>query len=296
MPLGAWRHFGERFELAPTPQECGAVPDSYAAVPLPPPAAYSVTADLGCVIEGEILPRLMLAHRDKPRPTRLPVAHRPTPDQIARFSALLLDPREADVTAHVLGLLDEGLSLESLLLELLAPAARHLGELWESDDCDFVDVTMAVGRLQAIARTLCARLEDEAGPSTGRTILLLPCPGETHTFCLAIVASFFREAGWQVTTTGVDAGLNLVDLVQVEWFDVIGFTLSCEVLLPALTEAVRDLRKASCNRGLRVIVGGPHFLRRPDHVHLVGADATAGDGRIAPDVAESLLEKRARAC
>lgn len=256
----------------------------------------SLRAELGRVIEGEILPRLMLAHRDAVQPTRLSIERRPSQEQIDRFCTMLLDPREKDVTGHVLSLLDEGLPLDTLLLDLLAPTARHLGVLWEEDECDFVDVTVAVGRLHAVARELCARLEDDAGPSNGRSILLLPCPGETHIFCLSLVASFFREAGWEVTTAGSDPGLDMLDLVRVEWFDVIGLTLSCEVLLPQMAQAVRDLRKASCNRGTRILVGGPYFSNFPDHVHAVGADATAADGRIAPRIAESLLEKRARAC
>ena len=276
--MGAWRHFGKG--SPDTAQHEG----------------FSLQSDLSRIIEGEILPRLMLAHREAVEPTRLRVERRPSPHQIATFSALLLDPAADDVTEHVLALLDEGLSLDSLLLDLLAPAARHLGELWEEDECDFMDVTVAIGRLHAVTRELCARMEVETGPANGRSILLVPCPGETHVFCLSIVASFFREAGWEVTTAGADPGFDLAAFVKAEWFDVIGLTLSCDVLLPALTEAVRDLRKASCNRGVRVIVGGPLFTRCPEQVHVAGADAMAGDGRIAPGLAESLLEKRAQAC
>lgn len=298
--MGEWRHFGERLEFATLARECGGVPDLFRPAPGGEAGEISrsdsLRAELGRVIEGEILPRLMLAHRDAEQPARRDLKRGPSQEQIDRFSTMLLDPREENVTAHVMSLLDEGLPLDNLLLDLLAPAARHLGALWEEDACDFMDVTLGVGRLHAVARELYNRLEDEAGPSNGRSILLLACPGETHVFCLSLVASFFREAGWEVTTAGSDPGLDMIDLVRVEWFDVIGLTLSCEVLLPAMTQAVRDLRKASCNRSARIIVGGPYFSSHPDHVQAVGADATADDGRFAPRVAESLLEKRARAC
>ncbi|GJE54662.1 MULTISPECIES: cobalamin B12-binding domain-containing protein [Methylobacterium] len=296
--MGAWRHYGRGFEPAAAPPECGSVP-SHSPSRAPDTAkhdGFSLQGDLARIIEGEILPRLMLAHREAAEPTRLMVERRPSQDQIAQFSALLLDPAADDITEHVLALLDEGLSLDSLLLDLLAPAARHLGELWEEDECDFLDVTVAIGRLHAVTRELCSQMEGESGRGNGRSILLLPCPGETHIFCLSIVASFFREAGWEVTTTGADPGFDLVELVRAEWFDVIGLTLSYDVLLPALTQAVRDLRKASCNRQVRVMVGGPLFVRHPEQVRLAGADAMASDGKIAPGIAESLLEKRAQAC
>lgn len=301
--MGDWRHFSEPAELTLALQDCATSPGGdpsrgFSPSDLPPrpdpdrsrnAIAY---AELSRVVEAEILPRLMLAHRVAARATPAAETRRPTVDQIARFSGLLLS-NDDDATSHVIALLDEGLTLDTLLLDLLAPAARHLGELWEADECDFVDVTVALGRLQAIARELCTRLETGAVPEQGRSILLMPCPGETHLFGLSLAASFFREAGWDVSLGANRSVAELVDLVRGEWFEVIGLSLSCEVHIAAMTEAVRALRTASRNRGVRVLVGGPYFARMPGDGPRVGADAAAADGRSAPAIAESLLELRA---
>lgn len=192
----------------------------------------------------------------------------------------------------VADLLSRGLPLESLLVDLLAPAARHLGSLWEEDECDFLAVTTALGRLQIIARMLCARLESEP-PPRGRSVLLLPCPGETHVFGIVIVASAFREAGW---TVGLPDGGPGVLAVAREHFDVVGLSLASDVHLPALAPAIAALRAASCNPDMRILVGGAYFARHPEQVGAVGADACATVAGSAPDIAESLLEMRARAC
>jgi methanogenic corrinoid protein MtbC1 len=238
----------------------------------------------------------MLVHRGR---TALPPAVRdrqPTNEDIEQLCDLLLARVEGDLTIHLLRFLDEGLTLESVLVELLTPAARQLGQLWEDDTCDFVEVTVALGRLQAVVRDLCARFGDESVTPQNRSILILPCPGETHVFCLAVLAGIFRESGWDVTTAGLDPGLDPTELVTREWFDVIGLTLSCDVLFPILSQTIAALRSASRNPALRILVGGPYFVRHPDHVGLVGADATAEDGRLAPLISESLLEMRSRAC
>lgn len=305
--MGDLRHFGERLETgAVTRAEsdvCEAHPLASFEQPSPsvldrpkPVASGSLHGHLARVIEGEILPRLMLAHKAGVRPAERIAGSRPTPDQIAQFCTLLLTRSNEDMTPHVLALLDEGLSLESLLLELLAPAARHLGELWEEDECDFVDVTVATGRLQGIMRDLCARLESDAAPARGNSILLLPCPGETHNFGLSMVATIFREAGWDVVYPDHGAGVDPIEFARVEWYDVIGLSLGCEIFLPALGEAVRSLRRVSRNRSVRIMVGGPLFALHPDYVTLVGADATADNAHVAPGIAESLLDLRARAC
>lgn len=262
------------------------------------PASYALFERpdaLARLIEGEILPRLMLVHREA-APARTPAARRPTAEEAARFAALLLGPGGSlagdDVRPAVADLLTRGLPLESLLVDLLAPAARHLGALWEEDECDFLAVTTALGRLQVIARMLCARLESEP-PQRGRSVLLLPCPGETHVFGLVIVASAFREAGW---TVGLPDGGPGVLAVAREPFDLVGLTLACDVHLPALAPAIAALRAASCNPELRVVVGGEFFARNPDEAGRAGADACITDARSAPETADALLEKRAGAC
>jgi len=287
------REFGGLIEGRERFAPAADLPCQWSPAPRSAPTDAPERDTLARIVEAEILPRLMLAHRDPPPPVRLPVAHRPMPEQVARFCTLLLAPDDGDVTPHVLALLDDGLSLDGLMLDLLAPSARHLGALWEEDECDFVDVTLALGRLQAVARQMCARLET-GGPAAGALrVLLVPGPGETHLFGLSLVASFFREAGWDTTIATSEQSLGLA---RAEWFDVIGLSLSCDVYVGACADAVRVLRGLSRNRAVRVMAGGPIFERDPDALRRVGADATAPDGLHAPAIAESLLEMRARAC
>lgn len=245
-----------------------------------------IHASLAQIIEGEILPRLALAHREDPRPS-VPIARAPTPERVTAFAQALMRDDLAD--GHVRALLEEGLPLDVLLLDLLAPAARHLGYLWEVDEVDFLDVTAGLRHLHSLARALCTRLEKGALPSDGRRILLTPCPGETHLFSLALVASFFREAGWDVVLADSDDE-EPIALVRAEWFDLIGVSLSCDVLLPQMANLISELRAASSNPGVRVIVGGPLFLRDPGCAAAVGADAAAEDGRTAVRIAETMVK------
>lgn len=244
-----------------------------------------IHAGLARIIESEILPRLALAHQEGKRP-HSPAARAPTPERVAALAQALMEG--SPHAEWVRALLEEGLSLDALLLDLFAPAARRLGQLWEEDEADFLDVAAALGRLQSLTRSVCAHSEGADVPLNGRRVLLLPCPGETHLFSLALVASFFREAGWEVVlSTGLDQ--DPAALIQAERFDLIGISLSCDVLLPVMAEFVAKLRGASSNPGVRVMVGGPLFLRDPASATAVGADAAADDGRSAVAVAEALF-------
>lgn len=257
--------------------------------------AIRLQRDLARVVEAEIIPRLMLAHRIEPAPE--PTEVLPSAEQIAAFTTLMLDPAGDDVESRLAELLASGLGTDSLLLDLMAPTARHLGTLWEEDLCDFVEVTRAMGRLQRIMREVTSRFRSEAeAPAVNRKILLLPCPGDSHRFGLTVVEQFFREAGWSVTCTLTQPDEDALRCIREEWFDIVGLSLACETLLPTMTETVTALRRASRNAALRVVVGGPAFMDDPDSFRRVGADASAGDARTALSVAECLLDLPVRPC
>ncbi|MDP4025416.1 cobalamin B12-binding domain-containing protein [Methylobacterium sp. NEAU 140] len=290
------RDWGHVVDCQDSPPDWVAWPVASAAIDDAPGlhAACHAPGALFRLVEAEILPRLMLAHADGP--DRPAATRRPSPDETARFSALLLAPGPVDLDAEVRALLDGGLPLPTLLLDLLAPAARHLGVLWEEDASDFLAVTEGLGRLQAITRRLCDRLEGDPAES-GRSILLAPSPGETHGYGLALVASFFREAGWQARVAGGEASAEILQAMLAEgWYDALGLSLSCDVYLPGLRAAIPALRRASRNPALRVIVGGTWFARTGADAGAVGADACALDGRLAPGIAEALLDNRRLAC
>ena len=50
----------------------------------------------------------------------------------------------------------DGLPVERVLLDLLAPSARLMGEMWTADQVSFVDVTLGLSRIQQMLRQLRA--------------------------------------------------------------------------------------------------------------------------------------------
>ena len=245
-------------------------------------------------IENEIIPRLMLAHR-KPHEclTQPSVATAKVgPEDVTAFSRLVLAPDERLARSCIDLMRTRGISVEAIYVDLLAPVARHLGELWEEDLCDFTDVAMGLGRLQQILRELSGGLaEGGVQSSEGRRILLLPCPGEQHTFGLVMVGEFFRRAGWDVSGGPAEVKLDAASLVQGDRFDVVGLSLAGDTHLAELGQCIRAIRQRSLNPDVVVLVGGPAFLTHPEYLEQVRADAVAVDGRLAPGMADELVAR-----
>jgi len=260
-------------------------------------AAGNRMAQLALTIEREIIPRLMLVHRAVE--TEAPASARSSPalaaSEVHAFAKLALAQDEGLASAYVEQLVARGLSVERVYLDLLGPAAQYLGLLWEQDLCDFTDVTVGLGRLQRVMRELSPAFGKSVEyPANGRRVLLLPSPGEQHTFGLVMVGEFFRRSGWDVSGGAWESAADAPGLVASEWFDVVGLSLGAEIHLEALQQCITAIREASRNRDVAIMVGGPIFGARPECVAQVGADAMASDGRQAPALAEQAVVRRSQ--
>lgn len=247
-------------------------------------------------IEQEIVPRLVLARNALPDDaTPLAAAGpQPEPQDALELARLVVAADPAEANAFVEAMQDRGMPLDAVLLDVLAPAARRLGELWTDDRCDFTQVTMGLWRLHQLMRALSTGIDRPVlHRENDRQALLVPAPGEQHTFGLAMVAEFFRRAGWSVWSEPLASSNDLVGIVRSEWFAVVGFSVSSTSRLDSLATNIRRVRRGSRNPAVSIMVGGPAFIDHPELVALVGADATAADGRQAAMQAEALLALRA---
>jgi len=235
-------------------------------------------------VETEIVPRLVALYRGMTHgmPPRARAERGNIGEaQVVQFTDLVLKHHEPALVI-VRQLAEQGASAHELCLDLLAPSARRLGELWSADCCDFSDVTIALGRLQLMLRELAAAMVSTAPKAQQqRRALLLAVAGDQHTFGLAMVRDFFRAAGWRVSTDTPESLDTLKSLIKSEHFDVVGFSIGSERHVESLAAAVTTLRRHSRNAAVRVLVGGPLLLVRPDVAAQVGADATALDARQA---------------
>jgi methanogenic corrinoid protein MtbC1 len=247
-------------------------------------------------VESEIVPRLLLSRRSAPI-AAVPV-NAATPESVidardtAELARLLLSYDFEVPLAYVETIRYRGISVEQIYLELLAPTARRLGELWDRDECDFVQVTIALGRLQQLLQRLSLlQVEPPRRDATGQVprALLATAPGDQHAFGILLVTEFFRRSGWEVWNEFPDSGQELVDTVRAQRFSLVGLSAATEPHLNGLTSTIRQIRRASMNPAVCVMVGGPLLVTHPELARRLGADATACDGRQAALCAENAL-------
>jgi MerR family transcriptional regulator, light-induced transcriptional regulator len=232
-------------------------------------------------IEGEIVPRLVLARRvarsaENPRQTG---SKAPDSLDVSELVRLLLAHDVGVASAYIETVRQRGAGLEMVCLDLLAPAARLLGTMWEQDECDFMQVTVGLCRLHQLLRELSPEFRtEEDDRKSHRRILLVPCPGDQHTFGVSLVAQFLRRAGWDVWHEFPASGAEILEIVGTHWLAVVGLSVGNEAQIGEVSAMIRAIRSVSKNRAVGVLVGGPALLVKPELAMLVGADATAVDG------------------
>jgi hypothetical protein len=161
---------------------------------------------------------------------------------------------------------------------LFEPAARHLGDLLHDDQYSELDVTLGLCCLQTAIRTLSAGVPPQCPADySAPVVLVVPEPGEPHSFTAFLDSEFLWNAGWapQVEYPGSDQELQI--MLSTSWFDVLDLSLSTALRrghwLSRMSRTVALARRASRNPNLVVVVSGRAFAECEDAHQTVGADA-----------------------
>ncbi|WP_373488270.1 B12-binding domain-containing protein [Blastomonas sp.] len=209
---------------------------------------------------------------------------------IGRFSQDVLT-HEADVlTEAILVYLSRGIAAETLFIELIGPTARHLGQMWDNDACDFVDVTMGLWRLQQLVRAIALQAPPVDGwHNSGYTALFTTMPGDQHSLGTSILSECFQRAGWIVETLIEPDQSELFRAIGTKHFDLVGLTATMDTHIGTLPKLINAIRSVSCNPKISVMVGGPALGCDPARALALGADGTAPDASGALMIAGELV-------
>jgi methanogenic corrinoid protein MtbC1 len=209
------------------------------------------------------------------------------------FAQACLDTDPQAVFNHLDALRGKGMGAQTVFLDVITPAARHLGDLWDQDKMDFTLVAQGLLRMHHAMRHLGYETQD--GPQSAgdvRRIMLASAPGSQHILGLAMVSEFFRADHWQVVVEISTSEQALLHTVSHEWFDVIGLSVGLVEQLPAIPALIARLKTASRNPNAFVILGGPALLQTQMDGVALAADAISVNAAEAVKLAGELIINR----
>lgn len=169
------------------------------------------------------------------------------------------------------------LPMHTLAIQLFSPVAAHLGRLWCNDETDFIQVAVASTRLGMIVNHLSqTRGQAIRDRQKAKRVLLARTRGAMHTIGVSIVASCFRDMGWDVDG-GADLELDdsLYMRLSNSSYALLGISVG---RVDEVDECAEAIRRVQSNRGLskmKIAVGGPAVMKHPRAFGSIGADMVA---------------------
>ncbi len=189
-----------------------------------------------------------------------------------------------------------GTPLEALFLQIIQPAAQHLGQGWTDDRISFTDVTIALGLLQQLFSGLMDDFiaEYERGPqreADSPSAFFCTLPGTQHRLGVQMVRAFFARAGWN-TRLGQGDEPRLFSGMAAMTPDLIAVSLGSETDIRNAAAFILRARNVCRHFKPTIMVGGAAVPFFPSLVDRLDADIVSGDAVDALARATELVKER----
>jgi diguanylate cyclase (GGDEF)-like protein len=211
---------------------------------------------------------------------RRPVSDRPPRDYVQTYLRDAVRGNRQPAVRLALDLLDQRVSRERIVLDLLAEAQREVGKRWYCNELTPADEHLASGVTAAALDTLMGETSQPAG---GNLTVVTCAEGDFHSLAAQMFGELLREYGVGVTVLGASTPADVVaEFLVRSGADSLAISCSVPLFFPGTVRLI----DAAHRQGIPVIAGGPAFGSGPRRAERLGADAWA---LTAADAAAILL-------
>jgi methanogenic corrinoid protein MtbC1 len=193
------------------------------------------------------------------------------------LAALLAGASREALEVAVEEALWQDVEVPSLYLEVVQPAQREIGRLWQAKRIGVAEEHLAT----EISRTVVARLQAllPCEPSNGRRVVVACVEGELHDLGARMVADFLEMGGFDVRFLGANVPADtLAALVRKRPPDLLALSATASTSVAGLRRAVAAVRRVAGDR-IPIAAGGQVFQRTPALRLQLDIDLHAGDAR-----------------
>ena len=178
-------------------------------------------------------------------------------DQANEFVTLITRDGPQKTEPFIAELLNIGVSVDTIVLDLIPRIARKLGDQWVSDSLSFTEVTIATGRLQKLIYSLDHLFQEtRTHAPTAHSIFVSASPGSHHTLGPLILSNYFTWAGWNVHSESTPTQEGIQARVANQKLTAIAISVADYDQLDQLPKLIQSIRNKSLNPAIIVLTGG----------------------------------------
>jgi methanogenic corrinoid protein MtbC1 len=177
-------------------------------------------------------------------------------------------------------LLDAGMSLHDVYVEVLERAQHEIGRLWQTNRMSVAEEHYFTATTQLVIAQLYPRVFERA--PTRPTVVIACVAGELHEVGARMVADLLQLEGFDTHFVGANVPIpDLVRFIQNRKARVVGLSATIAAHLATLEQTIHAIRANPATASVRIVVGGYPFSRVAALWRRVGADACAANAREA---------------
>jgi methanogenic corrinoid protein MtbC1 len=184
--------------------------------------------------------------------------------------------------------LDADPDLRRLYMDVVQPAMREVGRLWQENVISVAEEHLATAITQAAMGHAFERAyvwHDRRTP----TLIAACAEDERHQMGLRMLCDLLELEGWDTSYLGASVPVeSLVSLVEKRKPDVVALSATIAPHLPRVRAAIAAIRASGVSPMPLIMVGGRALSNDPALATRLGADLTAADA----DEAVRLLSER----
>lgn len=184
------------------------------------------------------------------------------------------------------------MAVAQIYLQVLQPALREIGRLWQQNEISVADEHLAT----AITQAAMARLYEQVFTwqyGTGHTLIAACADVERHEIGLRMLCDLLELEGWETTYLGATVPVeSLVSMVRKRRPTAVALSVALVPHLPRLRTMIQAIREAMRDAQPVIVVGGRPFLDDPQLATRLGADFTAPDASAAVETLRARVEGR----
>jgi methanogenic corrinoid protein MtbC1 len=221
-------------------------------------------------------------------PVQMAVSERDSP-LVAEYIKRILALDSEGATHLIESRASDAASILDLFVNVLQPAQREIGRLWQANSISVAVEHYATATAQQVLHRLSYRVPPRR-PRNARIIGICG-EGEYHCVGLEMICSLCRLDGWDTYFVGANTPLaSAVGLSRELQPDIIAVSMTTLIALQYTRTLIEKLKEALPEAA--VVVGGYAASLGPELWKVLGADAYAADAISAMATMERLLNDR----
>lgn len=187
----------------------------------------------------------------------------------------LIDGDKAACAQIVTGLIDEGIEIKDLYLNLFQRSMYQIGEMWEHNKSSVAEEHIATKITESLLNLAYPKVSKIK--KNGKSVLITCVDKEFHEIGPRMVADFFELYGWTAYFLGANTPkADLLDIIDKKKPDIVGISNNFYINVLRLLRILEDLKAQFPDQ--KVIIGGQaladgkdEVIKKYDNVKYIGS-------------------------